>query len=101
MGISSSCLGIESLGLFVDSHHHFVIGNHDTFSFLEPVGKPCQTTFGGKSQDYCKNGKSLCLVRTFIVFLSFLLYHCCLPNNVCLSIFVVLDRPTLEDQHYD
>ena len=33
--------------------------------------------------------------------LVFLLYHYCLPNNVYLLISVALDRPELEDQHYD
>lgn len=77
----------------------FVIGNCDTFLFLEWVGKLCLTTSRGKSQGYCEIGKFLRLVRTFIVFFCFLLYHYYLPDNVCLPIFVALDRPKLEDQY--
>ena len=66
------------------------------FTLPEQVGKLYLTTSGGKSQDYCENGKSLCLVHTFIVFLYFLSYHW---NNIYLSIFVTLDCLELEDQH--
>ena len=53
----------------------------------------------GKSQDYCENGKSLCLVHTFIIFFCFPFYHYCLPNDVYPLIFVALDHPELKDQH--
>ena len=96
MGILSSYPGIESLGSYLGFHHPFVIGNHNIFSFLEPVGKPCLTTSGGKSQDYCRNGKSLRLVCIFIDFINFYLSHYCLHNSAYLLIFVVFDRPELE-----
>ena len=102
MGILSSYLGIESLGLFLGFRHPFMIGNHDFFfKFLDPVGKSCLTTSGGKSQDYCGNGKSLHLVRTFIIFLKFSLYCYCLHNTIYLLIFVVYNRPKLENQYRD
>ena len=99
MGILSFYLEIESLGLSKVFLLLFVIGNHHTFLFLEWVRKLCPTTSGGKSHDYYENGKSLCLVRTFIVFFCFLFYHYCLPNDVYPLIFVALHCPELEDQH--
>ena len=56
-------------------------------------------TSGGRSQDYCGNGKSLHLVRTFIVFLDSSLSNYCSHNTACLLIFVVSDRPELESQY--
>ena len=44
---------IENLGSSLDSFHPFMTGNHNIFSFLKLVGKPCLTTSRGKSQDYC------------------------------------------------
>lgn len=38
-------------------------------------------------------------MRIFIVFFCFLFYHYCLPNDVCLLIFVALDCLELEDQY--
>ena len=69
--------------------------------FLEPVGKSCLTTSGGKSQDYYGNGKSLHLVCSFIIFLNFSLYRYCLHNTIYLLIFVVFDRAELENQYRD
>jgi len=71
MGILSFYLGIGNLGLLEAFPHLFMIGNSDTFLFLERVRKPCLTIFEGRFQDYYENGKSLHLVRTFIVFLIF------------------------------
>ena len=93
MGILSFYPEMGNLGLSKAFPLLFVIGNHDIFSFSEWVWKLYLTTSGGKSQNYCENGKSVRLVRTFIIFLYFLLYHCYLPNNVYLSIFVALDCP--------
>ena len=71
------------------------------FKFLDSVGKSCLTTSGGKSQDYCGNGKSLHLVHTFIIFLNSSLYCYCLHNTIYLLIFVVSNRPKLENQYRD
>ena len=57
------------------------------------------TTSGGKSQDYCGNGKSLHLVRTFIIFLDSSLSNYCSYNTAYLLIFVVSNRPKLESQY--
>ena len=57
MGILNSCPRIGNLGLLGVFPRFSVIGNHDIFSFLERVGKPCPTIFGGKSQGYYENGK--------------------------------------------
>ena len=71
MGILNFYLGIGNLGLLGVFLRPFGIGNHDTFSFLERVGKPCLMIFGVKSQDYYKNGKSQHLVRISIIFFCF------------------------------
>jgi len=71
MGILNFCLGLRNLGLLGVFLHPFVIGNHDIFSFLERVGKLYLTIFGGKSQDYYKNGKSQHLVHISIVLFCF------------------------------
>lgn len=46
MGIMSSCLGIGTLGLSLDSLLPSMIGNHDTSLFLALDGKRCLMTFG-------------------------------------------------------
>jgi len=79
----------------------FMTGNHDIFSSLELIGKPCMMTSRRKSQDYCKNGKSLRLVRIFIIFLNSSLSHYCFHNSAYLLIFVVFDRLELESQYHD
>ena len=67
MGILNFFLGIGNLGLLGFFLHLFVIGNHNIFSFLEWVGKPCLMVSRGKSQDYYKNGKSQHLVRISVI----------------------------------
>lgn len=100
MGILSFYPGIENIGLSLDSSHPFAIGNHNTFSFLERVGKPCLISSRGKSQDYFRNGKFLHLVHNFIVFLDSLLFNYCLHNTVYLLIFVVSNHPKLESRYH-
>ena len=68
MGILNFYPGIGNLGLLGVFLRPFVIGNHDTFSFLEWVGKLCLMISGGKSQDYYENGKSQHLVIISIIF---------------------------------
>lgn len=99
MDILSIYPGIENIGSSLDFPHLFVTVNHDSFSFLEQVGKPCLKTFGGKSRDYCENGKSLCLVRTFIFFFYSSLFNFCLHNPVSFLIFAVSNRLELEGQY--
>lgn len=65
MGIMSFFLGVENVGLFLDSFLLFVIENHDTSLFLDLDGKPCLTTFGVKSRGYYGNGKSHLIVHSF------------------------------------
>ena len=67
MGIFNFYPGIGNLGLLWVFLRLFVIGNHDIFSFLEQVGKPHPTIFGGKSQDYYENGKSQHLVHISVI----------------------------------
>ena len=93
MGILTFYLGIESLGLSKAFLHFF----HDWKSRYFFISGTSWETMSddGKSQDYCENGKSLCLVHTFIIFFCFPFYHYCLPNDVYPLIFVALDRPEL------
>ena len=84
LGILNVYPRIGSLGLFLGILPLFVTRNHDIFSSLELVGKPCPMTFGVKSQGYCKNGKFNPLVRSFVAFLNS-------SSNLCLyNLFYLL-----------
>ena len=67
MGILNFCPRIGNLGLLRVFPCLFVIGNHDIFSFLERVGKPCSKISWGKSQDYNENGKLQHLVCISVI----------------------------------
>ena len=100
MGILNFYPGIGNLGLLGVFLRPFVIWNHDTFSFLELVGKLCLTISEGKSQDYYENGKFQHLVRISIVFfcfsfISWLLVWRCFPSEF----LTALNCPDLEDRH--
>ena len=94
MGILNFYPGIGNLGLLGVFLCPFVIQNHDTFSFLELVGKLCLTISMkiGSPNTWCV------FPLSSFVFLS---YRDCSSNDFFLLIFfVALDCPDLEDRHH-
>ena len=86
MGILKFYLGIGNLGLLEVFLHPFVIRNHDTFLFLERVGKPYLTISGGSPKITTKMGSP----STWCVFplssFAFLSCRNCPSNDVFLLI---------------